>query len=170
MGRTQHRIRPAGTYFATVKACGGRQLFKGTIAELLVDQLMACRQKGVFLLHEFCVLPDHLHVLFTPTEGTTLEKAGQMIKGGASYRVRRERPPLTLWQAGYHDWRCRSENDYQSYAAYIRENPVKAGLADKPETWPFSSANPRFSEFGDTMPQGLKAPSGEKKLVSTLKG
>jgi len=170
MGRTQHRTRPAGSYFITIDCWAGRQLFKGEIAEILTDQLLRCRQKGYFLLHEFCLLPNHVHILLTPAGGTALEKAVQMIKGGASYRIGKVRRVHTLWQDGYHDWRCRAEKDFQSYAKYIRENPVKAGLVTKPEDWPYSSANPKFAAVLDEIPQGLKAQGKDKTEMSALKG
>lgn len=169
-GRTQHRIRPAGTYFVTIDCWAHRQLLKGEVAEILTDQILQCRRKGYYLLHEFCVLPNHLHVLFTPRGHTTLEKAVQMIKGGASYRIGKRRKFLALWQDGYHDWRCRNESQGASYAAYIRENPVKAGLVEKPGDWPYSSANPKFATPLDPMPQGLKAQGGSKAVMSALKG
>lgn len=170
MGRTQHRVRPAGTYFITIDSWAGRQLFKAEVAEILTDQLLQCRAKGYFLLHEFCVMPNHLHGLLTPAESSTLEKAVQMIKGGASYRIGKLRKFTAFWQDGYHDWRCRSEQDYKKYADYIRENPVKARLAQSPEEWPYSSANSKFAEFLDPIPQGLKAGELEKVRMSTLKG
>lgn len=170
MGRTQHRIRPAGTYFITVDSWAGRQLFKGGIADILTEQLVRCRQKGYFELHEFCVMPNHLHVLFTLSGNTTLEKAVQMIKGGASYRIGKLRKPTAFWQDGYHDWRCRDEREYRSYEGYIRENPVKGGLVQRPEEWSYSSANPKFAGMLDPMPQGLKAQGRGKAEMSTLKG
>ncbi len=170
MGRTQHRIRPAGTYFVTLDCWAGRQLLKAEIAETLTDQVLHCREKGYYSLHEFCVLPNHLHILFTPAANSTLEKAVQMIKGGASYRIRQERKSLVLWQDGYHDWRCRNEKDYRAYATYIRQNSVKAGLGQAAEEWPYSSANAKFQGFLDPMPQGLKAVRKGKPVMSTLKG
>ena len=101
-----------GTYFVTIDCWAQRQLLKGEVAEILTDQILQCRRKGYYLLHEFCVLPNHLHVLFTPRGDTTLEKAAQMIKGGASYRIGKRRKFLALWQDGYHDWRCRNESQY----------------------------------------------------------
>ncbi len=168
MGRTQHRIRPPGTYFVTVNCESGRQLLKGEVAEILADQIMSCREKGYYFLHEFCVMPNHLHALMTPAGEATLEKAVQMIKGGASYRIRKQRKFSTLWQDGYHDWRCRTEEDSSAYAAYIRQNPVKAGLVIERDSWPYSSANPKFAESLDPLPQGLKAPGNRKSRMSTL--
>ncbi len=170
MGRTQHRIRPPGTYFITVDCWGSRQLLKGEVAEILTNQILEGRERGYYLLHEFCVLPNHLHILFTPTGTTTLEKAVQMIKGGASFRIGKLRRFLELWQDGYHDWRCRSEKDYRAYSDYIRQNPVEAGLVARASDWSCSSANPKFAEFLDPIPQGLKAMKRGRPLMSTLKG
>lgn len=170
MGRTQHRVKPPGTYFITIDSWGGRELFKGQTAEILTDQIVQCREKGHYLLHEFSVMPNHLHVLLTPSVRSSLEKAVQMIKGGSSYRIRHFRKFLAFWQDGYHDWRCRNESDFRAYADYIRENPVKAGLVAKAEDWPYSSANPKFAEVLDPMPQGLKAHRGTERRMSTLKG
>ncbi len=170
MGRTQHRFRPPGTYFVTTDCWGGRQVLKGEVAEIMTDQIVDCREKGHYLLHEFCVLPNHVHVLLTPTDGTTLEKALQMIKGGSSYRIGRMHEFLQLWQNGYHDWRCRTEKDYRGYAEYIRQNPVKAGLVETPDNWPWSSANAKFAGLMDPLPQGLKARKEIGSKMSTLKG
>ncbi|HSC78118.1 MAG TPA: transposase, partial [Candidatus Acidoferrales bacterium] len=144
-------------------------LFKAEVAEILVDQLIQCREKGHFLLHEFCVLDNHLHTLLTPPPDGTLEKSIQMIKGGASFKIGRIRK-VALWQTGYHDWRCRDEEDYKRYSDYIRQNPVKAGLVERTEDWPYSSANPKFREHLDPMPQGLKAGGAGQAVMSTLKG
>jgi putative transposase len=170
VGRALHRVRPAGTYFITVDSWGGRQLFKAEVAEILTDQMIQCRENGHFLLHEFCVLYNHLHTLFTPPPDSTLEKCIQMVKGGASFRIGKVRKFPALWQKGYFDWRCRDEDDYKRYAEYIRQNPVKAGLVEKAEDWPYSSANPRFTGHLDPMPQGLKAGGIGQPVMSTLKG
>lgn len=157
MGRTQHRFRPPGTYFITINCRDGLQLLKGRAAEILTDQIVQCRERGYYLLHDFCVMPNHVHVLLTPASNTSLERAVQMIKGGASFRIQKLRKFHTLWQEGYHDWGCRDERDYRKYGAYIRQNPVKAGLADEENGWPFSSANGNNTVSLDDMPQGLKA-------------
>jgi REP element-mobilizing transposase RayT len=67
-------------------------------------------------LHEFVVMPDHFHLLLTPTE--TLERALQLIKGGFSYRARKElASPNEIWQPSYYDRRVR---DMEEYVAFSR--------------------------------------------------
>jgi putative transposase len=50
-------------------------LFISTVlANIVVEQILTCRDRGFYGLHAFVVMPDHLHVLLTPSETTTVEK------------------------------------------------------------------------------------------------
>jgi REP-associated tyrosine transposase len=64
-----------------------RLLQSDRMANLIIDIPLHYRQQGKFLLHEFVVMPDHFHLLITPTE--SLERALQLIKGGFSYRAKK---------------------------------------------------------------------------------
>jgi len=119
----------------------------------VVETIYSYRDKGAFLLHDFVVMPDHLHLIFTPAE--TLEKAMQLIKGGYSFRFRKEfRKSHEVWQKSFTDRRIRDFAEYQRYKKYLWMNPVKAGLCERPEDYRFSSASGRFSL--DPLPQRLK--------------
>ena len=50
------------------------------MAGLLVDTLFRYRDEHRYELHEFVVMPDHLHVLLTLGAGMTVERAAQFIK------------------------------------------------------------------------------------------
>jgi len=43
-----------------------------------------------------------------------------------------------LWQRGFFDHLLRSEESYGQKWNYVRENPVRAGLAQNPEDWPYA--------------------------------
>ena len=121
-------------------------------AMLMIDTLYHYRATA-YLLHEFVVMPDHFHVLFTPL--TSLEKAVQFIKGGFSYRAKKELgSSLEIWQNGFSDHRIRDAGDYRLHVVYVRENPVRKGLCEKAEDYPYSSAHAGFDL--DSVPQGLK--------------
>ena len=130
-----------------------RALFRNEAwARLLIDTLYHHRGSA-YLLHEFVIMPDHIHLLITPT--TRLEKAAQFIKGGFSYRVRKELGSnMEIWQTGFHDQRIRDAADYDVHMNYIRENPVRRRLCEKAEEYPYSSA--KFGFLLDEVPQGLK--------------
>jgi putative transposase len=99
-------------------------------------------------------MPDHFHVLLTPA-GITLERAVQFIKGGFSFRVKKELGlNIEVWERGYVDHRIRDENDYRGHVEYIWENPVVAGMVRSAEEYAYSSAHAGFEM--DACPQGLK--------------
>jgi putative transposase len=94
-------------------------------------------------------MPDHLHVLITSLE--TIEKSVQLIKGGFSFRAKRELEWTgEIWQPGFTDHRIRDEEDWLRHMEYIRMNPVEAKLVEDPVLYEFMGfPNKDF-------PQGLK--------------
>jgi putative transposase len=88
-------------------------------------------------------MPNHFHLLITPT--LTLQRALQFIKGGFSYRARKELGHNgEIWQPSYYDRRVRDAEEYVAFKHYIHQNPVKRGLAKTAEEYPYSSAYPGF--------------------------
>ena|SRR5579863_6749735 len=132
---------------------GRRSLFqRDRWAKLFIDTLYHYRG-STYLLHEFVVMPDHIHVLLTPT--TSLEKAMQFIKGGFSYRAKKELGSnMEVWQKGFSDHRIRDVGDYLHHVSYIRQNPVRKHLCERAEEYPYSSASVRVEL--DPVPRGLK--------------
>ncbi len=65
MGRLRHRTAPGFTYFVTTKTWQNRAIFQvpEIAAILLKSILLHYRDKGAYLLHEFVVMPNHLHLL-----------------------------------------------------------------------------------------------------------
>ena len=98
-------------------------------------------------------MPNHFHLLLTPAAEIPL--ALQFIKGGFSYRAKREiNFPLEIWQASFVNHRIRDAEDYKHHHTYIWENPVRAGLSERPELFAWSSASLRVGL--DAPPPGLK--------------
>ena len=105
---------------------------------LLIDVLRSYAAARKFLLHDFVVMPDHLHLLMTVHADMTIEKAMQLIKGRFSYRLKHEFNYLgEVWQRGFSESRADNEESFLKYREYIAQNPVKAGLADSPEQYPY---------------------------------
>ena len=137
----------------TTSTWGRRALFHAEPwSRLLIDTLYHYRGSA-YLLHEFVIMPDHIHVLLTPL--TSLEKAIQFIKGGFSYRAKKELGSnMEVWQKGFSDHRIRDASDYRLHVIYMRQNPVNRSLCEKAEDYPYSSAHAGFEL--DVAPQGLK--------------
>jgi hypothetical protein len=100
-------------------------------------------------------MPNHFHLLLTPAAEIPLEKALQFIKGGFSYRAKREiHFAFEIWQASFVNHRIRDAEDYKHHHTYIWENPVRAGLSERPELFAWSSAS--LGMELDAPPPGLK--------------
>ncbi|MFZ0746323.1 MAG: hypothetical protein WAM85_18080 [Terracidiphilus sp.] len=117
-------------------------------------------------------MPDHFHLLITPM--TALERAIQLIKGGFSFRVKRELGSnAEVWHRGFADHRIRDSEDYDRHLHYIRLNPVKKHLCDAPAEYKYSSAYRGWKL--DPIPQWLKplemeAADGTTKVVPFQNG
>jgi putative transposase len=144
------------TFFITSIAHGRDPLFKKEeMARLFLDVLQDNRHKGRFLLHEFVVMPDHFHLILTPAPDVSLEKAVQFIKGGFSFRAKKElRFQRLIWEESFTNHRIRDPDDYERHRDYIHQNPVKGGLAKTGSEYPHSSAFPGMEV--DPAPPGLK--------------
>jgi putative transposase len=109
------------TFFVSSTTAGRRALLQSDrMAQLLVNVLLENRRKGRFLLHEFVIMPNHFHLLLTPAPEIPLEKALQFIKGGFSFRAKREiHFGLEIWQASFVNHRIRDAEDYKHHRTYI---------------------------------------------------
>ena len=147
---------PHQVYFLTINCAGGKFIFQSErMVMLLLDTLNGSRAQGKFQLHEFAVMPNHVHLLISPGREVTLERAVQFIKGGFSYRAGKELGFRgEIWQRGYVDHRIRDGRHYTFHREYIRMNPVRAHLCEDARTFAYSSANP--AHLLDAIPQGLK--------------
>jgi putative transposase len=86
-------------------------------------------------------MPNHVHILMTVPGDLSVEKAMQLIKGGFSFRAGKELNfHGEVWQRGFSDVRVSDEESFQRHRYYINHNPVKAGLANSPEEFPYGSA------------------------------
>jgi len=151
-------------FFVTTVTANRQPIFRReAVARLLIETLAHYRDERKFLLHEFVIMPDHVHALLTPSGEISLEQAMQFIKGGFSYRLK-ARPPV--WQASFTNHRVRDWEDYQHHREYIRMNPVRARLAARAEAYPYSSAAGGMRL--DAVPQGLKPCSVGETSVAAL--
>ncbi len=116
---------------------GRRLLQSDRNAELLIDVLRSLVAEHRFKLHDFVIMPDHVHLLFTIEDGTTVEKAMQLIKGRFSHRLSHEFGHKgEVWQKGFSEIQVLGDESFKNHRAYIATNPLKAGLVDVPEKYP----------------------------------
>jgi len=83
----EHATNNAQTYFVTSDTWERRALFLNEAWARLFFKTLLSHRGDAYLLHEFVLMPDHFHLLITPT--SALEHAVQLVKGGFSFRVKR---------------------------------------------------------------------------------
>ena len=92
----------------------------------------------------------------------------QFIKGGFSYRAKKEMNfNFEIWQKGYNEHRIRDADEYAQHVEYVWMNPVKAGLVEQPEEFPYSSA--RLKAEVDPAPLHFQRNTGDDATNPTAK-
>ena len=89
-----------------------------------------------FLVDAAVVMPDHLHLAGELGEGT-LCKVMHTLKSYSSQRLAAAGVSTPVWQSGYHDHALRDDEDYRVRVRYLIENPVRTGLVERIEDYPF---------------------------------
>jgi len=151
-------------FFVTSKTSMGRRLLQSDgFAALFVDVLRKCVGAGRFKVHDFVVMPDHVHLLISVGPEMSIEKAVQFVKGGFSYRVKKELGYSgEVWQRGFSEVRVDGEQSFERRRKYIAENPVQAGLVKEGEDFAWC-----FETLKKHKAQGLKPSSLEGAIGTT---
>ena len=76
-------------------------------------------------------MPDHVHMLVTFGPDASMKKVIRNWKRYAANHVG------IHWQRDFFDHRLRDDESYEEKAAYILNNPVRAGLVNRFEDWPY---------------------------------
>jgi REP element-mobilizing transposase RayT len=106
----------------------------------MVVEAIRYRDPGHYQLHNFVVMPNHVHILITPC--VSLSQVMQSLK---RFTAREGNRILGLtgqafWQDESYDRLVRNDREFAQIARYIEMNPVNAGLATGPDQFLWSSA------------------------------
>ena len=88
----------------------------------------------------YVVMSNHVHLLALPLEPAA--SLTHWIKGVSARYAQRilNRTGGPFWQHESFDHWVRNSREYERILNYIEQNPVRAGLVNSPEQWPWSSA------------------------------
>ena len=102
--------------------------------------MKANKAKNNFKIYIYCLMPNHLHILLNPGDSNMLvSRFIQTFKSqtGFWYKKYHGNP---LWQRGFYDHIVRKNESLIKIAQYILDNPVRKGLVEKAELYPYSGA------------------------------
>jgi len=122
-------------FFVASVTWGRRPLFQSErAAKLFLDTLFSYRERGIFRLYEFVIMPDHIRLLLAPKPTVALERAMQFIKSGYSHRFMKETGSrMEMWQRSFTNHRILDCGDFEKHRRYIHLNPVRGGLVEFPK-------------------------------------
>jgi putative transposase len=107
------------------------------VVDVTLDCLgRSCARYG-FSLHAYCFMPDHLHLLLSGQDDSSLTDFVRHFKQLSGHRYKREHG-APLWQISYYDHVLRRHEDLLTVARYIWDNPLRAGLVQDRSEYPFS--------------------------------
>ncbi|MCL2305778.1 MAG: class I tRNA ligase family protein [Planctomycetaceae bacterium] len=110
------------------------------IAKIIEDALLHFDGER-YKIHAWVVMPNHVHVMFTPKNSYTLS---DILHSWKSFTANKANKILnrsgSFWGVEYFDRMIRDEKHFLAAWEYIEMNPVKAGLCGSPEEWRYGSA------------------------------
>jgi len=106
----------------------------------MVVDAITCRDGGHYRLHNYAVMSNRVHLLITPRVAVS-----QLMQSLKRFTASQGNRMLGLtgrsfWQDESYDRLVRDDHEFERIAYYIDMNPVRAGMAARPEEFPWSSA------------------------------
>ncbi|HEV2523449.1 MAG TPA: transposase [Candidatus Acidoferrales bacterium] len=109
-------------------------------AKWITEVLRAEALLHQFVVDAYCVMPDHLHFLaFGKAPTSNLLVLAKSFKQKTAYLYLQE-TRMRLWQKNYYDHILRATEKSNDVAAYIWMNPVRKGICEDFEDYPFSGS------------------------------
>ena len=121
---------------------------------VLVSALERVRQSYGLCIYGYVIMPEHVHLLVNEPERSTLAQALKSLKQGVARQLAL-RAGEPFWQERYYDFNVWSERKFREKLRYLHRNPVKRGLVENPEDWPWSSF--RHYATGETSPVEIES-------------
>jgi putative transposase len=95
------------------------------------------RRRHHALIFAYVLMPEHVHLLINEPPRILLAQFIKAVKQITARKLKGTHPKF--WQERYYDSNIHGEEARSEVIRYIHRNPVKRGLVEKPEDWPWSS-------------------------------
>jgi len=134
------RYQKCGCFHFITFSCYRRLPLLGDPAAYRVfeRELEAVRLRYGLVVAGYVLMPEHVHLLVGEPLVSSLSVALQVVKQKTSRKLKRK-GDAQFWQRRYHDFNVHSEFKTAEKLRYMHRNPVRRGLVERPEDWPWSS-------------------------------
>lgn len=117
-----------------------RVFFENGDAEFYLSLLSAYSRIWQVTISAYCLMPNHVHLVLVPTDADGIHRTLKAVHSQYAQRINRMRGSTGhLWQGRYRSSSL-DANHFLNAVRYVERNPVEAGLVDRAEDYPWSSA------------------------------
>lgn len=126
----------AAIVFLTVCTKGRRPLLATDAVHAILREAWA--EARLWRAGRYVLMPDHLHMFAAPATMPP-DRLRKWTSYWKSYTARHwpESGLQPVWQTDVWDTQLRAGDSYAAKWKYVRENPVRAGLAGNADEWPY---------------------------------
>ena len=123
--------------FMTVCSADRKSLFARDDIHVLLRDVWS-GTANAWLVGRYVLMPDHVHFFCSPSRFDSPALMQWMRWWRTQVTLgwpRSDEKPL--WQRDCWDTQLRNDESYEGKWAYVRDNPVRAGLAKSADEWPY---------------------------------
>jgi putative transposase len=121
-------------YFVTFNTHRRKRFLANTrVHQRFVEFARAGEKRGT-AVGRYVIMPDHIHFFVSNNSETDLSQWVRLLKRRVSEAI--ESPP-PHWQKGFFDHLVRNSESHSEKWEYVWQNPVRAGLVEEAEDWPW---------------------------------
>ena len=91
-------------------------------------------QEHGIAIGRYVIMPNHVHLFVRGSPDYLLTQWVRLLKRRLSKAIACSQPH---WQKGFFDHLVRSGESYSEKWQYVSQNPVRAGLVERSEDWPW---------------------------------
>ncbi len=103
----------------------------------VLRSLAAAHQVRIFA---FCVMPDHVHLVMSPSENCSVITFVGQFKNLVLRSSWKHRLAGSFWQQGFWDHFLRADEELGTAVEYVLANPARAGLVEDGRRYPYSGS------------------------------
>lgn len=110
--------------------------------EQYLDYLSDAMDKYGVILHSYCLMPNHVHLLMTPESSDGISRALQDLgRRYVRYINFKYNRTGTLWEGRYHSCLIENNSHVMDCYRYIESNPIRSKISEGTQLYKWSSYN-----------------------------
>jgi putative transposase len=136
-----------------------RTFFEDGDCQFYLDLLAEASLKAGVEVWAYCLMPNHVHVIMTPSDADGLRRAFAELHRRYTGKINaRHQWTGHLWQGRFGSV-AMDEAHLAAAVRYVALNPVRARLVQRPEDWPWSSTRAHLAARDDHVVKVAPAPN-----------